>query len=304
MQIMRRLLLILSLIVVLVFASAAFAQQGPGQGKRSGKIIFGTIQDIDYAGGTVTIVPEKYMIRGVGEVEAEEDTLEIVVGDRTRFGLNGERATLDDFTKGLEVVIISLEKDDTLYAIAMSDPETVKLIRQRMRGAGRGDRGGPGMKQGRPGGRGGQGMRPGGPGMDRRHGRGFPVYGEVTAVDNGFVTVELMPFPKDELGIPADDGKPRPGMEAREKKMAERFPDGVRIELTDKTMVMVQGDQAETSEVGVGDVFMFKCRPPEGDWSRENLPDYFVAVHVVDLETIKMHIEEGRNRPGGGPRGV
>jgi len=292
---MRRLLLILSLIVVLVFASAAFAQQGPGQGKRSGKIIFGTIQDIDYAGGTVTIVPEKYMIRGVGEVEAEEETLEIVVGDRTRFGLNGERATLDDFTKGLEVVIISLEKDDTLYAIAMSDPETVKLIRQRMRGAGRG---GQGMRPG------GQGMRPGGPGMGGRQRRGFPVYGEVTAIDNGFVTVELMPFPKDELGIPADDGKPRPGLEARKKEFAERFPDGVRIELTDKTMVMVQGDQVETSEVGVGDVFMFKCLPPEGEWSKENLPDYFVAVHVVDLETIKMHIEEGRNRPGGGPRGV
>ncbi len=299
-------------VVLLLFVFAGFAFAEPDRDRdregRKGKVIIGTIESIDVNSGTLVVKAEKYVVRGEGEVAANGEKVNLKIGERTKCGLKMDRAELNDLKAGMKVVVVSIERDGTLYAVAVSDPETAQMMRDKMENYRKGEGRGEGRERGmRGGGRGrgmgfdGHGMGPNGEGRGR--GRGIPLYGEVTSVSGNTVTVMIREFPVEQLEIPAFEGKPHFGKEFK-NKVAEMFPNGVTIELTNDTKVMLNGSEVDPISIKVGSVLMFRCVPPEGQWSKENQPDRFIAKVVVDIETIKKHIGDRRNAPRGGRQGV
>lgn len=321
-------LLFAIVISALAIAGAAMAYPADGEGpRRMGKVVFGTLDSIDIAGNSAIIVVEKYMVRGEGEVAGNGEKLKVVFHDKSKFGLRGEKASLSDFKKGDSVVAVVVEKDGSEFAISLSDPETAKKFKEKMRGKmqgkmhgkGAGDGmsdgccmgmgRGEGMRDGRGPGMGhGEGMHDGrGPGMGRdgkfREGRpmmkhGMPVYGEILSMDKDFITVKVEPLPFEQLGF--DGPKERPGFFGKDGE--RKLPDTIKIKIDDKSIVMLGGEKASINVVKKGMKFVFRCVAPEGDWNKDNRPEYLIAMHIVDLETVKKHMAE-RQRPADGRRG-
>ncbi|MEP0813421.1 MAG: hypothetical protein HRF49_01990 [bacterium] len=301
---MKKYAWILGLVFVLAVAGAATAQMGRGEGRPPIKFAVGTLDSVNTSASTVTINVEKYMKRGGEEAAASGERLTVQFGERTRFGKNGEKASIGDFKAGDKVVACILEKDGKTLLVALSDPETAQKFREKMQDKfahGRGDRMGPGGRGDRMGrnmeGRGQQGKR-----MMQR---GLPIYGEVIKIEGEYVIVKPEQFPREELGIPGGEGgffgPPRDGAGQGEGMGLHRqLPDQIKVKLTDDTQYFIGGAEGSKSDVKVGAKLVFKCGLPEGDWSRDNKPEFVIAKRVADIASVKKFIEEHKPMRLGG----
>ncbi|HES58080.1 MAG TPA: hypothetical protein ENO21_01475, partial [Firmicutes bacterium] len=181
-----------ALILALVLAAtSAFAQGGPGQGQgqrgrdggpgREGpRPVFGELVAID--GDSWTIAPqipefieERMEERGrdLPELPAE---ITVLITERTWFTYGGEDAVAEDFAIGDMVVVVPRRTKDGPVAMHVADAESAKeFIGQRMREFR--DERGPGM---------GPGMGPG-PAGERGP---RPAFGVITAIDGDSLTIE------------------------------------------------------------------------------------------------------------------
>ncbi len=127
---------------------------------------------------------------------------------------------------------------------------------------------------------------------------GIPVYGEVLSIDKDFVTVKVEPLPFKELGF--DGPKDRPGFFGKDGE--RKLPETVKVKIDGESMVILSGEPAGPDSIKKGLKFVFRCITPEGDWSMDNRPEFLIAKHIVDLETVKKHMAD-RPRPAEGRRG-
>ena len=300
---MIRSILFVDVTLAIAFVEAALAQgpgMGQGQGHPPGKVVLGTITSIDASAGTVTIQVEKYVARGQDEVDAEGKIIEASVGEKTKFKIGGETAEIGAYSVGDEVAAVVFEWDDKVFLLALMDRASAKKMFKHM-----GDKQGmQGKHQGRMGG---HGMMQGKHGRDGQRHRGIPLYGEVLELGDGVVIISPEAFPMDKLGVGGEgcrhkgakryDGEGHRGM-----KMLELLPERLRIEITDDTKVFLGGEEASLDDLEVGGKYIFQSMPPKGDWSRENLPDYFIAKRIADVESAKVFFEKTKSKCHDGKR--
>jgi hypothetical protein len=118
-------------------------QRGPGMMGRQmmPPLLVGTFDSFDRDGVTLTL---KGVLRPTGEDEPdirqlpEEKTVTVRVFDRTRFFHDGERASIDDFEKGENIIALiprrSAGRDEGPVLMLLTDKVSAEKLRDLMRG--------------------------------------------------------------------------------------------------------------------------------------------------------------------------
>jgi hypothetical protein len=279
---------------------------------QAGRPVLGRVLSI--SGSTVTVKPEmpdqfaaKLAERGVGLPQLPE-SLSFTVGSSATVLKNNAAAQLADFQAGDEIGALVKgdlkagsgeavkfmdiasarellkQKVGAACSRSQSDESGQRMHRlgNRVRGEGQGDEAGP--RGGRGGGRGEHGG-PGGGGERGQRGE-RPVFGKITAIGNGSITLkpEIPEFIKQRM---EENGRELP-----------QLPESLSFKLDSNTDYVRNDSPAQSSDFKVGDEIAAVLDGPARTGNA-------VALHVADLASAKkiMAARRGEGGPGGEGRG-
>jgi hypothetical protein len=282
---------LLATLCITALAAAALAAPGRGEGGGKGKgkgggpregVLFGEI--LSKAGNAWTIAPqippkmeERAAEKGreLPELPAE---VTVTVSSATKFWLDGAETSAEAFEVG-DLIVVKLDKplkQGGSVAQAIADPETAReYIMERIKehkGSGGGEGGGP---------------RGEGGGGGKGRGRGRPMFGTVTAVSAGSLTIR--PEVPDFLA----------GMMQEHGIEAPQLPDSITVQLDERTKFFENSTEADSNPFAVGDKVAIMGGGPKSDKAAKAVSDYATAQTRMANMKEKRAEKRGKNKNSG-----